>query len=123
MKKLLALLSIAIFASAAALASRPQLVKSTPADGSSGPAPSAFIFEFSEPASFHELHIVKDGGKRASLGELPRTNAKTLTVRAPSLTSGQYVLEWSVFTNSIALSGRIRFTVTPEPAAAPSAPR
>ena len=113
MKTLLAFLSIALFSSTSAFAGDAKFVKSTPADGSvSDTPPSAFVFEFSEAVRLHEAFIKKDGDKEKPLGNLPSNDAATLTVPAPSLTAGHYVLQWIVFTHqSKALSGRIRFTV------------
>lgn len=90
-------------------------MKSTPADGGVNDAPpSAFAFEFSEAVRFHQAFIKKDGDREKALPNLPGTDAKTITIPAPSLTAGHYLLEWSVFTHdSTVLSGRIRFTVSP----------
>ncbi|MDQ6781095.1 MAG: copper resistance protein CopC [Candidatus Eremiobacteraeota bacterium] len=127
MKIFLAFLSIALFSSISAYATQSthaQLVKSTPADGSvSDTPPPAFIFEFSEAVRFHQAFIKKDGDKEKPLGNLPSKDAATLTIPAPSLTAGHYVLGWIVFTHeSKALSGRIRFTVSAGPAAESSSP-
>jgi methionine-rich copper-binding protein CopC len=126
MKKLfLALLSIALFSITSAYAADTRLAKSTPADGSTlSSPPSAFVFDFSKPVRFHDLSIRKDDGKsRHSIGNLPTAHAATLTVPAPSLSPGQYVLEWQVFTDeSTALSGRVRFTVSAEGVAALASP-
>jgi methionine-rich copper-binding protein CopC len=125
MKTLLAFLSMALFSSISAYAAHSvhaQLVKSTPADGSiSDTPPLAFVFEFSEAVRFHQAFIKKDDDKEKPLDNLPSKDAATLTIPAPSLTAGHYVLEWSVFTHeSRALSGRIRFTVSAGRAAASS---
>ena len=118
MRKLTALFAIALVSCLSAYAAHSihtQLVQSTPADGSvSDKPPAAFVFEFSEAVKFHQGFIKKDGDKERPLNGVPNTDAKTITIPAPSLTAGHYVLEWSVFTHdSKAVSGRIRFTVGP----------
>jgi methionine-rich copper-binding protein CopC len=127
MRKLIALIAITLFSSTVAYADHSayaQLVKSTPADGSvSDTLPSPFVFEFSEPVRFHELYLKKDDGKSQPIGKPSDSDMKTLTIPAPSLTAGHYVLEWSVFTHaSRVLRGRIRFSVSAGPAAESSPP-
>jgi methionine-rich copper-binding protein CopC len=124
-KLLLAFLSIAIFLSTFAYAATARLIKSTPADGSvSDIPPSAFVLEFTEAVTLHDAYIKKDNDKQQLLHHLPYKDAKSLTIPAPSLTAGHYVLEWSVFTHeSVALSGRIRFTVSAAGVVAPSSPK
>jgi methionine-rich copper-binding protein CopC len=124
MKKLpLVCLCCALFAGGSAYAAHAKLVKSTPADGNTeGTPPTAFVLEFNEAVTLHQVFIKKDNDKETPLRNLPHNDVKTITIPAPSLTAGHYVLEWSVFTHdSIALSGRIRFTVSGESVAAPSA--
>jgi methionine-rich copper-binding protein CopC len=119
---LLVFLSIAIFSGGSAHAADTKFVKSTPADsGVSDTPPSAFVLEFSQAVHLHQIFIKKDDGKSKPLGNLPSKEAATVTVPAPPLTAGHYILEWSVFADrSRVLSGRIRFTVSGESAAAPS---
>jgi len=123
MKKLpLVCMWIALFAGGSAYAAHAKLVKSTPGDGSvEDTAPSAFVLEFTEAVTLHQVFIKKDNDKEMPLRNLPHNDVKTITIPAPSLAAGHYVLEWSVFTHdSIALSGRIRFTVSGESVAAAS---
>ena len=127
MRKFIALFAITLVSSTVAYAAHSvhaQLVQSTPADGSdSDTPPSAFVFVFSEAVRFHQAFIKKDDDKEKPLNNLPSKDAATLTIAAPSLTAGHYVLEWSVFAHeSRALSGRIRFTVSAGPAAESSSP-
>ena len=119
---LLMLLSIALFSGGSAYAADAKLVKSTPADGGvSNTPPSAFVLEFSQAVQLHQIFIKKDDGKSKPLGNLPSKEAATVTIPAPPLMAGHYVLEWSVFADrSRVLSGRIRFTVSGESVAAPS---
>jgi methionine-rich copper-binding protein CopC len=113
-KVLLVFLSIALFSGSSAYAGRVKLVKSTPENGSisDGP-PSAFVLEFTEAVTLHQVYIKKDNEKETALSNLAHNDVKTVTIPAPSLAGGHYVLEWSVFTHdSVVLSGRIRFTVS-----------
>ena len=91
-----------------------------PADGSASKTPpSAIVFEFSRPVQLHGAFIKKDEERSKSLGGLPQIHAKTITVPAPLLTPGHYLLEWQAFTDeSHVLSGRIRFTVSADTVAA-----
>ena len=127
MRKLIALVAVALFSSTfacTAQAAHAQLVKSTPADGSvSDTPPSAFVFEFSEAVRFHEIYIKKDDGKSQAIGKRPVIDAASITIPAPSLTAGHYVLEWAVFTHeSVMLRGSIRFTVSGGSATESSSP-
>ena len=119
---LLVFLWVALYSGSSAYAADAKLVKSTPADGSvSDTPPSAFVLEFSQAIQVHQIFIKKEDGKSKPLGKLPSKEAATVTIPAPPLTAGHYVLEWSVFANrSRVLSGRIRFTVSGESVAATS---
>jgi methionine-rich copper-binding protein CopC len=115
MKRLLfVLLSIALFSASSAYAAHAKLVKSTPEDGSaSDTPPSAFVLEFTEAVVLHQAYIKKDNDKEKALHHLPDKDLKTITIPAPSLAAGHYVLEWTVFAHdSVVLSGRIRFTIS-----------
>jgi methionine-rich copper-binding protein CopC len=123
-KLLLALLAIALCSTTSAYAADTQLAESTPANGSTlNSPPAAFVFNFSKPVRFHDLDIKKDDGKSTRIGNLPTAHAATLTVPAPSLSPGHYVLEWQVFTDEdTALRGRVRFTVSADGVAALASP-
>jgi methionine-rich copper-binding protein CopC len=114
MKSLLALLAMTLFCSLSAYAGAAKLVKSTPADGSDSGAPiTAVVLEFSQTVQLHEVFIKKDGEKSTQLGNVPHNEARTITIPAPSLTPGHYVLDWDAFTHdSRVLRGRIHFTVS-----------
>jgi methionine-rich copper-binding protein CopC len=127
MRKFIALFASALVSNTVAYAAHSvhaQLVQSTPADGSvSDSPPSAYVFEFSEAVRFQRAFIKKDGDKERALHDVPNADAKTITIPAPSLTAGHYVLDWSVFTHeSMVLSGRIAFTVSAGPAGESSSP-
>src|ERR1700730_5202232 len=96
-KLLLVFLSIALFSGSSAHAAHAKLVKSTPEDGSvSDTPPSAFVLEFTEAVALHEMFIKRDNDKEKPLHNLQHNNVKTITIPAPSLTAGHYVLNWSV---------------------------
>jgi methionine-rich copper-binding protein CopC len=112
MRKVLAFIAAIVFSSALA-ANDAHLVQSNPADGSlNTTAPSAFVFEFSEPVRFHEAYLTKEGEKPKPVRGLPDKDTRTQTIPAPALSAGSYVLEWKVFTlESRVLSGRTHFTI------------
>jgi methionine-rich copper-binding protein CopC len=120
MTTLIRFLALALFSTSSAYATDTQLAESTPANGSTlSSPPAAFVFKFSRPVRLHNLAIKKDDGKSTLIGNLPAAQAASLTVPAPSLSPGHYVLEWLVFTDqSTALRGRVRFTVSAEAVAA-----
>lgn len=126
MKSLIGFLALALCSTASAYAAdtHTQLAESIPANDSTlSSPPAAFVFNFSKPVRFHDLEIKKDDGKSKPIGNLPTAHAASLTVPAPSLSPGHYVLEWRVFTDeSTALSGRVRFTVSAEGVAALASP-
>ena len=115
-KLLLGVLTIALFSGGSAYAEHAKLVKSTPEDGGvTDKPPSAFVLEFTEAVALHEVYIKRDNDKVKPVHIPQHNEAKAITIPAPSLTAGHYVLEWSVFTHdSRVLNGRIRFTVSGE---------
>ena len=120
MKTVIGFLALALFSTTSAYAGDTHLVESTPANDSTVTSPpAAFVFNFSKPVRFHDLDIKKDDGKSTPVGNLPSAHAASLTVTAPSLSPGHYVLDWRVFTDdSTALRGHLRFTVSAEGVAA-----
>ena len=124
MKTLIGYFALALFSTTSAYAADTQLAESTPANGSSvSSPPAAFVFNFSKPVRFHDLNIKKDDGKSTPIGNLPTAHAASLSVPAPSLSPGHYVIEWRVFTDeSTALRGRVRFTVLADSVAALPSP-
>ena len=120
MKTLIGFVALALFSTTSAYAADTQLMESTPANDSTlSSPPAAFVFNFSKPVRFHNLDIKKDDGKSTPIGNLPTAHAASLTVAAPALSPGHYLLEWRVFTDeSTALRGHLRFTVSTEGVAA-----
>ncbi len=124
-KLLLMFVSITLFAGSSAFAGPTKLVKSTPEDGSVRDSPpAAFVLEFTDAVSLHAVYLKKDNDKPRSLHFEARSETKMITIPAPTLPPGQYSLEWQVFgSNSRALTGHIRFTVSGTTVAArPSTP-
>jgi methionine-rich copper-binding protein CopC len=120
----LASVSILVWGTCVYAVEATRLVKSTPADGSVGAKPAAIVLEFSEPVHFSRAFLRKDGGKAEALRDLSQKDATTQTIPASALSPGHYVLQWEVFTgHSTIFSSHIQFTVSAEPAAAPSASR
>jgi methionine-rich copper-binding protein CopC len=113
-------LPVALVAAGAAYAAHARLTKSAPEDGSvNDMPPPAFVLEFSESVTLHDVYIKKDNDKTKPLHDVPHGDAKAVTIPAPALAAGHYVLEWSAFTHeNTVLSGRIRFEVSAASAAA-----
>ena len=120
MKTVIGFLVLALFSTASAYAGDTQLLESNPPNDSTlSSPPAAFVFNFSKPVRFHDLDIKKDDGNSTPIGNLPTAHSASLTVTAPSLGPGHYVLEWRVFTDeSTALRGRVRFTLSADGVAA-----
>ena len=107
-------MSTALFSAGAAYAAHAKLVRSVPEAGSviNGP-PTTFVLEFSEYVRLRQVYVKTDDGKETLLHNLPQSDLKTITLPAPSLPAGHYVLEWQVFTHdSYALNGHFQFTVS-----------
>ena len=111
---LLMFLSVALLSGSSAFAGSTKLVKSTPEEGSvSESSPAAFVLEFTDGVLLHSVYLKKDNDKEKSLHFEARSDTKIITIPAPPLPPGHYTLEWEVFaSNSRALSGRLRFTVS-----------
>jgi len=114
MKKLLGSLAVTILSTTLTQAANPHLLKSTPADGGVTATPPSFVLEYSQPVHLHDLTLKRDDEKRPTpISNLPSKEATAFTIPAPSLMAGGYVLEWTVFTQSAAFTGHVRFTVSP----------
>jgi copper transport protein len=96
-----------------------KLVKADPADGSTlTVAPAKFVLTFGEPAKLTALALQKDAGPAKMLGPLPKDAAAEISIPAPKLTPGKYVLTWRVVGNDgHVLPGKLTFNVGPSPAA------
>src|SRR5258708_5477455 len=110
----LVLISCSAFAFAHA-----RLVKADPADGSTVTvAPTKFVLTFSEPAKLAALTLQKDAEPAKKIGPLPTNASAEISVPAPKLAPGKYVLSWrAVGDDGHVMPGKLSFTVGPSPAA------
>jgi methionine-rich copper-binding protein CopC len=100
------------------------LTKSVPANDSTVTvSPPKFVLTFAEPARLTALSIQKDSAPAEKLAPLPATAAAEISVTAPQLAAGKYVLTWrAVSDDGHVMPGKISFTVAPS-GAPTSAPR
>jgi copper resistance protein C len=91
------------------------LVKSVPANGSTlATAPGEFVLTFAEPAKLTVLSLQKDAEAASRLGPLPSAAAAQISVPAPKLSPGKYVLSWrAVGDDGHVMPGKVSFTVAP----------
>ena len=91
------------------------LQKSVPAEGSTvSVSPPNIVLKFSETARVTALAIKKEGGDEQKLAPLPTTPAAEITVRAPELAPGKYVVTWRAMGgDSHIVNGELHFTVAP----------
>jgi methionine-rich copper-binding protein CopC len=89
------------------------LQKSVPAEGSTvSVSPPNIVLKFSEAARVTALAVKKEGGDEQKLAPLPTTAAAEITVRAPELAPGKYVVTWRAMgSDSHIMSGELHFTV------------
>ena len=104
------------FMSLSALAyAHTHLVKAVPADGSTvNAAPAKFVLTFNEAARVTALSIQKGTEPAKKLGPLPETAAAEVSIAAPPLSAGKYVLSWrAVGDDGHVVPGKLTFTVGP----------
>lgn len=91
------------------------LVKAVPADGSTLHAPPPkFVLIFAEPAKLTTLSLRKDAEPAKKLGPLPEAPAAEISIPAPSLAAGKYVLSWrAVSDDGHVMPGKVTFTIAP----------
>jgi copper transport protein len=96
-----------------------RLVKADPADGSTvKAAPTKFVLTFGEPAKLTALSLQKDAEPAKKIGPLPAAASAEISVPAPKMEPGKYVLSWRVVgDDGHVLPGKLTFTVGPSPAA------
>jgi copper transport protein len=92
------------------------LEKSNPADGSViTSAPANFALEFEHPVRVTALTIQKEDGKSEPLTPVPQEATTKVSVPAPKLSAGKYVVSWrAVSSDNHIMSGKIQFTIAPE---------
>jgi copper transport protein len=96
-----------------------KLVKADPANGSTVTvALTKFVLTFDEPAKLTALSLQKDSEPAKKIGPLPADSSAEISVPAPKLAPGKYVLSWRVVgDDGHVLPGKLSFTVGPSPAA------
>jgi methionine-rich copper-binding protein CopC len=121
MKKLLQIASVLALGISVAHA-HATLKASAPADGASLTAsPQSVTLTFSEPVKVTMLALAKVGGEKQDLKPLPTKADATITVPAPSLSTGQYTVSWRVLSDDgHVMTGQVAFGVgVPAPTRAP----
>lgn len=95
-----------------------RLLRADPAEGSTvNVAPAKFVLTFSEPAKLTALTLQKDAEQAKKIGPLPTDAAAEISIPAPKLAPGKYVLSWRVVGNDgHVLPGTVSFTVGSSPA-------
>jgi methionine-rich copper-binding protein CopC len=95
-----------------------RLVKSDPAEGSTvKAAPTRFVLTFGEPAKLTTLTLQKGAEPAKKIGPLPTNASPEISVPAPKLVPGKYVLAWRVVgSDGHVLPGKVTFTVAATPA-------
>jgi methionine-rich copper-binding protein CopC len=64
------------------------------------------------------LSLQKDAEPAKKLGPLPATPSAEISIPAPKLAAGKYVLSWRAVSNDgHVMPGKVSFTVGPSPAA------
>jgi copper transport protein len=108
----------ALLACSALAFAHTHLVKADPADGSAvRVAPPKFVLTFAEPARLTALSLQKDTEPAKKIGPLPTTPAAEISIPAPQMAPGKYVLSWrAVSDDGHVMPGKVTFTVGPSPA-------
>jgi methionine-rich copper-binding protein CopC len=89
------------------------LVNSDPTQGSTvAAAPQKFVLKFAEPAKLTALSLQKDAEPAKKMGPLPASSAAEISIPAPRMAAGKYVLAWRAVSNDgHVMPGRVTFTV------------
>jgi copper resistance protein C len=89
------------------------LVKSVPENGSTvAVSPPQFVLTFAEPAKLTALTLQKDAEPAKKIGPLPTASAPLISIPAPHLSAGKYVLSWrAVGDDGHVMPGKLTFTV------------
>jgi copper transport protein len=90
------------------------LVKAIPANGSTvSTAPPNFVLTFAEPVKLTTLALQKDAEPAQKLGPLPAVAAAEISIPAPQLKAGKYVLSWRALSDDgHVMPGKVSFTVS-----------
>lgn len=111
----------ALVLAAAGAHAHSHLKGSVPAEGSVvNAAPTSIVLKFSAAAKLTALTLQKDGGAEQKLAPLPTTASAEISVPAPKLEPGKYVVSYRVVgKDNHVMGGKLQFTVDPK--ATPSA--
>lgn len=107
------LCAAAIMACSALAFAHTHLVKAVPADGSTVTAsPPKFVLTFTEAAKLTALSLQKDAEPAKKIGPLPTTPSAEISIPAPQMAAGKYVLSWrAVGDDGHVMPGKLTFTV------------
>ena len=105
----------ALMACSALALAHTHLVKAVPADGSTVMvSPTNFVLTFAEPARLTALSLQKDAEPAKKIGSLPKAPTAQISIPAPRLAAGRYVLSWrAVSDDGHVMPGKVTFTVGP----------
>jgi len=105
----------ALLACSALAFAHTHLLKAVPADGSTVTvAPPRFVLTFNEAAKLTALSLQKDAEPAKKIGPLPTTPSAEISIPAPQLVAGKYVLSWrAVSDDGHVMPGKVTFTVGP----------
>lgn len=110
----LSIAMLILFAAAAELAyAHAELESSIPTDKAMLSAPlKEVVLDFSEAVNLTALSIERNGEAKKDLGPLPTDAAQHFAVAAPSLSAGQYMINWRALSDDAhVVSGTLHFTV------------
>ncbi len=91
------------------------LVRSVPADRTTiAVAPEKFVLTFAEPVKLTLLSLQKGAEPATKIGALPTIASAEISIPAPALTAGRYVLSWrAIGADGHVMPGKITFNVSP----------
>jgi hypothetical protein len=107
--------AILLFVGAMATAqAHSHLRSSTPAEGSTVPAPLQVVLGFSESSHLAALTLTRGAEAAIKVEPLPKQAAQQLTVPLPKLGAGAWTLAWRVIGDDGHIThGTVHFTVAP----------
>ena len=107
--------ALSLLSLSALVSAHTHLEKSVPADGSTlHEPPRQFILAFAKPARVTAASLQREGGAAEKLGPLPDGSAREVSIPAPALSPGRYILTWRAMSeDGHVMPGRITFTLAP----------
>lgn len=111
--RLFRVIGVAVCVLAAPVHAHTHLEKSVPADGSTlQAAPPSFVLTFAKPVKLTALSLQRGSDPGRKLGPLPADAAAQVSIPAPKLADGTYVLSWrAVGDDGHVMPGKLTFTV------------